>query len=166
MINIRKLNAEDAMIYQNIRLKALKDNPTAFSSSYEEEKNRDIEGVKDRLSQSNAHTFGAFDNDLLIGIISLVTESRIKTRHTADIYGMYVNPSYRKQGIGKKLVEHVISIAKRKGVIEKIRLSVTDSNVEAIKLYESVGFKTYGYEKNSMKIDLVYYHTCFMEIYL
>ncbi|TNF08136.1 MAG: GNAT family N-acetyltransferase [Bacillota bacterium] len=166
MIKIRKLDSDDAKIYQTIRLQALKESQTSFSSSYEEEKDRDITSIQDRLSQSFAHTYGAFDEQLLVGIISFVAETRIKTRHTADIYGMYVDSNYRNQGIGKALLNHVMIEAKKRGIIEKIRLSVTESNKDAIRLYESVGFKIYGYEKNSMKIDQTYYNTCFMEIHL
>lgn len=35
-MEIRILNSKDAEIYRNIRLKALKDYPEAFSASYEE----------------------------------------------------------------------------------------------------------------------------------
>jgi ribosomal protein S18 acetylase RimI-like enzyme len=166
MIKIRKLDIEDASLYQRLRLKALKENETYFSSSYEEEKDRDLLTIEKRFTQANAHTYGAFINELLVGIITLVYESRIKTKHTADIYGMYVDSNYRKQGIGKSLLNHVLSEAKKRGLIEKVRLSVTDTNHQAISLYESIGFKQYAVEKNSMKIDGTYYHSCFMEYYV
>jgi ribosomal protein S18 acetylase RimI-like enzyme len=166
MIKIQKLDIDDASSYQMLRLKALKENETYFSSSYEEEKDRDLLTIGKRFTQANAHTYGAFINELLVGIITLVYESRIKTKHTADIYGMYVDSNYRKQGIGKSLLNHVLSEANKRGLIEKVRLSVTDINKQAISLYESIGFKMYALEENSMKINGKYYHTCFMEYYV
>ncbi|MDX9691217.1 MAG: GNAT family N-acetyltransferase [Acholeplasmataceae bacterium] len=162
-MEIRKLSAYDAPIYQKIRLKALLENPESYSSSYEEEQSRPIEYIEERLSQIAVSTFGAFIEDMLVGIVTFVKETRIKTRHTGDLYAMYVDSRYRRQKIGTALVNHILSIAKENQVTEKIRLAVTVTNTSALKLYETLGFKTYCHETKSVKINDVYYGTYYME---
>ena len=68
---------------------------------------------------------------------------------------MYVKGEYRKQGIGKYLIEEIIKDLKTKGV-EILRLSVVDSNTGGISLYEKLGFVTYGKELKSIKLNELY----------
>ena len=57
----------------------------------------------------NMFTLGAFDETgLLVGIVRFVRESGIKTRHKANIYGMYVSSANRGKGIGKALLMAVM----------------------------------------------------------
>ena len=51
------------------------------------------------------------------------------------------NPKYRHKGLGKALLETAISETKNTLKAESIGLSVWAENVEAVKLYESEGFK-------------------------
>jgi len=163
-MNIQKLNTKDAKQYQVIRLKALKENPEYYSSSYEEESKRDLSMIEARLSQETFQTFGAFIGNTLVGIVTLARETRVKTNHIADIFGMYVDSNYRHQGIGKALMTYIIKQAKDDLKIKKLRLSVTDTNQQAIKLYESFGFISYGLEKNAIYYNQTYYHSLMMEL--
>jgi len=165
-MKIRKLTKADAQIYQSIRLKALKENPEYYSSSYEEESQRNLSMIESRLNQEFIYTWGAFIDDSLVGIITLSMETREKTKHIVDIFGMYVDSKYRNQGIGKALMKHVIDDARSKAHLRKLRLSVTDSNQKAIHLYESFGFKIYGLEHDAILYNNTYYHSLMMEIIL
>ncbi len=60
-----------------------------------------------------------------------------------DIMNVAVLPEYRKQGIGKKLIEELILLLKHQGV-SKITLEVRASNEPAISLYEKIGFSPIG----------------------
>jgi ribosomal protein S18 acetylase RimI-like enzyme len=162
-MEIRKLTKDDAHAYFSIRLKALLENPEYYSSSYEEEKNRKIEMTMDRLSQENFITYGVFIEKILVGIITYAKESRIKTSHIADIYGMYVDSSYRRKGLAKALLNHVIKVANN-DKIERIRLSVTKTNHAALQLYQSLGFVIYGTEPKSIKIDHQYFDAIYMNL--
>ncbi|MGN1092936.1 MAG: GNAT family N-acetyltransferase, partial [Monoglobaceae bacterium] len=57
-----------------------------------------------------------------------------------------VHPDYRREGIARKMLDTVINICKEKK-IERLCLEVKESNISAIKLYESFGFKTDGVRK-------------------
>jgi ribosomal-protein-alanine N-acetyltransferase len=51
-----------------------------------------------------------------------------------------VSPSYRRKGVGQRLMVETEAIFKHKGVKE-VRLEVREGNVAAIALYEKLGYK-------------------------
>jgi len=55
-----------------------------------------------------------------------------------EIDDIYIKEEYRRQGIGKKLIEEV---EKRADKCENITLEVNENNISAIKFYESLGYK-------------------------
>ncbi|MDQ2086214.1 ribosomal protein S18-alanine N-acetyltransferase [Herbivorax sp. ANBcel31] len=62
------------------------------------------------------------------------------------ITNIAVHPQYRRNGIGGRLVQHLINIAKNEK-ISRITLEVRKSNVIAQKLYTRYGFKVDGVRK-------------------
>ncbi len=64
----------------------------------------------------------------------------------SHILNLCVSPKEKKQGIGRKLLEHLISIASKKA--EMMFLEVRPSNINAIALYENMGFNEIGVRKN------------------
>ncbi len=63
----------------------------------------------------------------------------------AHILNLCVSPTEQKQGIGRKLLEHLIGIASREA--EQMFLEVRLSNTRAITLYDSIGFNEIGVRK-------------------
>lgn len=58
----------------------------------------------------------------------------------AYIYLVYVAPSHRRQGLGRKLIHHAEAWARAQGY-EQLSLQVFLQNLPAINLYEHLGFK-------------------------
>lgn len=156
-MEIRILKPKDAEMYKEIRLDALKGHPEAFSSSYEEEEAYSIEKFANRLKQENLFTFGAFVDSKLVGIVTLIFETKTKIKHRANIVAMYVCSDKRNSGIGRGLMSAAINKAKEKEEIENIYLTVTASNTPAKKLYQSLDFKTYGIDKRALRVEKTYY---------
>ena len=154
-ITIRKLNIEDLNQYRNIRLELLKNAPTNFGSSFEEESQFDRKMWVNRLSKETISVFGAFDTEL-VGIVLTVENPRSKMKHIASINSMYVKEKYRSLKIGDKLVKHALEYLKNKDV-EQVILSVVTSNLPAVKLYENNGFVHYGTEIGTIKYENEYY---------
>jgi ribosomal protein S18 acetylase RimI-like enzyme len=69
--------------------------------------------------------------------------------------GMGVLKEYRRQGLGRRLIEATIEKAILSG-LEKIELAVHASNEPAIALYRSLGFEEEGRRKRSWFADGVY----------
>ncbi len=156
MMEVRLLTSEDAIIYKEIRLEALKNHPEAFGSSYEEESNYPLERFQGRFNQENSFTFGAFIDHKLIGVVTLIKQTRRKMSHRADIVAMFVRADYRKSGIGKRLMSEAIALAKELNT-EQVYIAVTSINEAAKRLYLSLGFKTYGIDYRALKFDDTYY---------
>ncbi|WP_226683250.1 GNAT family N-acetyltransferase [Sutcliffiella horikoshii] len=154
---IRHLTPTDAESYRTIRLEALKNKPEAFSSSYEDEVDFTVEKYRNRFSNDHTYTFGAFKGENLVGTVTLLCETKKKIKHRATIVAMYVMPNQRKLGVGKALMNVAINKAKELKEIEQVYLTVTASNEPAKRLYESLGFVTYGIDRNGLKIDDTYF---------
>jgi len=167
-MNIRILNEHDAQSYQKVRLSALKNNPEAFGSTYEREVKFSLATVKERIAPSTNHfVLGAFDDACsLIGIVTFMREIGIKMRHKGNVFGMYVAPENRGQGVSKLLMAELIKEAKNCDGLEQLNLAVVSENVAAKQLYNSLGFKVYGVERNALKFDGHYFDEDWMVLYI
>jgi RimJ/RimL family protein N-acetyltransferase len=81
----------------------------------------------------------------LVGRISLARDQHPASYHVADL-GLMVSASYRRQGIGRALLEAAVGWARDAGVT-KLELHVFPWNEPGIKLYEQFGFEREGYRK-------------------
>ncbi|WP_431800317.1 GNAT family N-acetyltransferase [Halobacillus andaensis] len=101
-MNYRVLTGQDAKAYRELRLEALLTNPDAFLTTYEQEKQRPnpIEFTAKRLESPHTKTAGAFYNDQLAGVATLIQETHPKYLHKGSIAGVYVTPSHRQKGDG------------------------------------------------------------------
>ncbi|GAM14142.1 GNAT family N-acetyltransferase [Mesobacillus selenatarsenatis] len=165
-MEIRRLNGGDAEGYRVLRHEALLKNPEAFSSSYEDEMYYEASDYGQRLDSKFTYTFGAFNEGQLVGVVTLVPEGKVKIRHRANIFAMYVTPSQRGHGTGRLLMKMAIQQASELTSIEQIYLTVNASNEPAKKLYSSLGFETYGVDKKAMVIDGTYHDEDLMVLFL
>ncbi|KXY35566.1 GNAT family N-acetyltransferase [Bacillus sp. FSL K6-0067] len=155
---IRLLTKEDAEKYWELRLQALQVNPEAFVTTYEEaiRQENPIKRVESNLTAATSCTFGAFNADhQLVGVVTLLTEEKEAYKHQGHIVAMYVDASNRRSGLARELIRKAIEKA-REMDLEQLTLGVVSTNEPAKKLYESMGFQTYGIEKRALKINGVY----------
>ena len=155
---IRRLTLGDALDYRALRLRAFRDHPEAFTSDYEEEKDKPLSHAQERLAPtSHAWFWGAFVPDALlpagrlVGSVGLEREQRLKNRHKAAVLGMFVAPEQARRGLGHALLGALLLEA-RASDLELLVLTVTCGNHSAERLYRGAGFASYGIEPAAIKI--------------
>jgi ribosomal protein S18 acetylase RimI-like enzyme len=153
------LSPSDAAAFRTLRLRALRDHPEAFSSSFEEEEKISVAEIAERIRKETPEncTFGVFVNDMLAGMVHVARYTRHKIRHKAHIGGMYVVPEARGRGAGRALLDAAVAHAHRLGGVEELVLAVTVGNESARRLYASVGFVPYAIEPHFIRVGEIYY---------
>jgi len=143
-ITIRPLSEIDAQPYRAIRLRAIADSPSTMWPTAEEELAWPVEQTA-ALLHATVHqiVFGAFAGEDLVGVTSLHREPIRQAEHTGLVWGVFVDPAYRRQGTARKLFEAVFAQAKATGVIQ-LHLCVNTENVAANRFYRSLGFESFG----------------------
>lgn len=154
-ITYRELSPADAEPFFELRLKGLKEDPEAFTSSYEESKDTPISEVAARLaSTQDSFVFGAFDSGKLIGVTGVHRyKEGLKVAHKGVLWGVYLRPEYRGKGIAKVLLHKVIEKARELPGIELLHLGVNPASISVVKLYESVGFTKWGSELHALRVN-------------
>jgi len=157
LIEIRPLTANDAAEYHAVRLRALRESPESFGSSYEDERDMPLDVIQKRIESMRSPTarvsLGAFVDGSLVGVVTCVQEGRPKTRHKATVLGMFVAPEARGRGIGRQLIERTIEEARSWPNVARLTLSVVERATAARSLYVSVGFRPFGREVDGFRQD-------------
>jgi ribosomal protein S18 acetylase RimI-like enzyme len=150
---IRPLSAVDAAALQALRLRALREDPLPFLATHDEEAHQTLEAIAQRLEKSAPGTevLGAFRGATLRGMLGYHRHERVKARHRASLWGMYVAPEDRRRGTGRALVEEAIARLRLVEGIAQIELTVVEAAEPARRLYGALGFEVQGRLRRAMK---------------
>ncbi len=153
---IRRLVTTDAAAYRAIMLEGYAAHPEAFTSSAAERAALPLSWWLKRLGEepsAEAQVFGAIDAGGIAGVAGLRFETQEKIRHKATLFGMYVPAPRRGQGIGRRLVMHLLDRAAECPGLRLVQLTVTEGNHAAESLYRGCGFVRFGVEPLAMAVD-------------
>lgn len=159
-VSVRRLAAEDAIAYKQLRDAMLDGFPDAFTSDADTERSKPASGYVARFVSEidpARFSFGAWLTDGLVGAISCERDERMKVRHIGHVVGMMVRPQTQGQGVGRALLKACIAHACTVPELELLTLSVTSSNASAIALYERAGFVRYGRLPRAIKLGDGYF---------
>ena len=166
-MEIRRLTAQDAGSYQQLRQEALQREPLAFTDSVAEHQSVTLEAIKTRLTSAEDNfVMGAFIDRQLVGMAGFFRRKGEKIRHRGGIWGVYVSEECRGKGVGRVLLVELVSRIKLLPGMEQVALAVSRQNAGAKVLYESLGFKVYGCEKRALKVGNEYVDEELMVLYL
>ena len=112
--------------------------------------------LQQRLSNNESVIFAAVDNQNREMIPAGFTQlyplySSVQAKRNWILNDLYVEAGYRKQGVGRKLIEAAMQFAKGEGATY-IQLETMPDNITAQRLYEAIGFQQY----NPFDGELVY----------
>jgi ribosomal protein S18 acetylase RimI-like enzyme len=142
-MEIRPIRPDEWQALKALRLRALATDPDAFGGRLGDAIEHDDEVWRRRASgeSGEAVTYVADRDGALIGMA--VGAPAPDHPEAAGLFGMWVAPEARGQGIGGALVDAVAGWARSVGY-ELIGLGVTTSNAAAIAFYERKGFVDLG----------------------
>lgn len=148
---IRELQECDVEAYVELRGQSLVDSPLAFAASPGDDFVSSPDRVRQQL-QTGADwvIFGAFQPDL-VGAVGLFRGRHPKASHKAHVWGMYVVPGHRGQGIGAELLDAAVRHARALPGVSSVHLGVTSAASEARRLYERAGFQVWGTEPDALR---------------
>lgn len=164
-VKIVKLALDDWQKYRGLRLEALKEEPAAFLSSYEEKVKSPEENWRKKLGETDVMLFAEL-NGKLVGMVAAFREKDQKIRHITRITSVYVNKNYRGKGIGRLLLDKVLEEIKKNLEVKKIKIEVSESQVAAYQLYKKLGFREIGRTQKEIIVDGKYYDEILMEMLL
>jgi len=141
---LEPITTQKVFVFKEVRLRALRDNPRAFGSTYARESLlTDAEWIE-RASRWNGEKgigFLAMDDGVACGIAGSFLDENDATR--AQLISMWTAPTHRRQGVGRLLVDEVAGWARLRGA-RTLLLTVTSVNDPAMRFYERLGFVRTG----------------------
>ncbi|MBI1783361.1 MAG: GNAT family N-acetyltransferase [Sphingobacteriales bacterium] len=162
-ITLTNLKPEQWEIYKKIKLKSLLTDPIAFAATHEQAVAYSDEEWKQKLTKSGDIWLFAKYSEKFIGIIGAHTKNAGKESSIATIVGVYVEPKYRGIGVGKLLMNKILKDLKKHEEIIKVKIWVAETQIPAIDLYKSCGFKLIGKKKNEIFFEGKYFDELIME---
>lgn len=133
--------------YRALRLRALKDEPQAFASKYEDQLAYPDEKwqvrIQEALDGKSWMLFAETEGKLVGMAVGFQIPEDIQTK-TANIASVFVVKESRGQGISKNLMTKLEETIKSSGRASKLKLEVNKDQMPAVKLYESLGYSKIG----------------------
>jgi ribosomal protein S18 acetylase RimI-like enzyme len=153
-LRVRVLGEADAQAYKALRDHALAQHEEAFTSDAATEAKRGADSYFARLGADadGGFTLGAWRGERLVGAISCERDLRRKVRHVGHVVGTMVALDEQGNGTGRELLRALIERTSADGELRLLTLSVTASNLGAVRLYQRAGFTRYGTLPRAIRI--------------
>ena len=138
-IEVRRLREGETALVRDVRLRALREAPEAFATTYDEALARPPEHWAEMASGGNQVTVVALDGERGVGMVS----GWLLESGNAWLARLWVDPDVRRAGVALRLTEGVAGWARERGATT-LELSVTANNARAAAFYARAGFTETG----------------------
>jgi ribosomal protein S18 acetylase RimI-like enzyme len=141
---VRRATAAEWSALRDLRLRALRTDPTAFGSTLAREQEYDERLWRDRAERGA--TSRATSTWVAEGpsgeLVGMATVSEVEG--TVNVFAMWVDPGMRGVGVGGALLDAGLAWAGSAFPRRPVRLEVNPKQTAAVRLYESRGFRRTG----------------------
>jgi RimJ/RimL family protein N-acetyltransferase len=156
--SIRRFIPQEWEVYKAIRLEALQSEPGMFGNSYTTEAAYEDFIWKDRLANPRVACFGLYEDDQLIGLTSIFSETDQKD--DAYMTQSFIRKAYRGHHLSRILYDARLSWAKEQGITQVI-VGHRETNLVSKAANQRFGFK-YSHRvarlwPDGKEEDMVYY---------
>lgn len=165
-IFLRLLQTIDAPAFRELRLRSLAEWPPAFGIPVEEFAATSPEDLDHYLMPGPDQVlFGAFtEAERLVGIIRYARYRGSNGGHRAYVATFYVDPAFRRRGIGRRLLETALAEARRDPRIRRVNLTVNATQADARRLYAEFGSTECGMEYDAFEARGQYFDEVVMTL--
>ena len=107
----------------------------------------------DAMFNDNQRHFVAIDKDgELLGHLALNLSTKPRLKHSAS-FGVAVAKASRGKGVGRFLLEHLVSYCDEELDLARLELEVHANNAAALSLYKSFGFEVEGTKRKAVLVE-------------
>lgn len=146
-----RLGVADAEAYAALRREMLLDAPWAFGSSPNDDGRSKVELLRVSLARPEHAIMAVRDAGGLVATAGVLREEKIKRRHIAMVWGVYVTPAARGRGLGGVVVRAAVEEARGWDGVACVQLSVSERAPAARRTYEKLGFCVWGEEPDALR---------------
>ncbi len=146
MIEIRKIQANEAVELQNIAKQTFKETFSSENSTENLEQYLEnsftLQKVESEINNPDSAFYFATEDKHITAYLKINLEdaqTEIRTKNTMELERIYVLKNHQGKGIGKLLLQKAIELAKQNKV-NFLWLGVWEKNHSAISFYEKHGF--------------------------
>lgn len=151
---IRELLPRDAQAMMELRCLCIRHDPESFCMTLEEAQQIRLSQMYSMLQRfchsQRSMLWGAFFRDQLVGLVGMEELTGNIRQHRGIATSLCVRPDLRQQGIGKALVQVMINYARQCTRLRYLVLEVSSHSEAAIALYQALGFRHNGTEKEAL----------------
>jgi RimJ/RimL family protein N-acetyltransferase len=140
-ITTRALTTQDLETFRQIRLRALREHPDVYATSYGEAAARTERDWIEILDGKGKCMFGLFDGDRLIGIAAVFTSREDPSGRTGLLAMDYIDPLYRDRRLSRLLYQARIDWAKQHPPFRRVVISHREGNEHSRRANQAFGFK-------------------------
>ncbi|MBN3555626.1 GNAT family N-acetyltransferase [Fictibacillus nanhaiensis] len=151
-ITIRTVRVEDAEAVLHIHREVISEHdyfialPTEFKKTIEDHQ----EWVSNILNNERETMLVAEYENNVVGWIVFLSQERMRMHHIGS-FAIMLQKEWRNRGIGKLMIQELLSWAEKHPVIEKVTLGTFSTNTRAIELYKKLGFIEEGRKVREFK---------------
>ena len=138
--DIRRLGQDDLELFRQLRLEALRLEPSSFANTVEDWEALPEAEWRRRL---DAPVFAAFREGEPVGMMGLLRQGGRKMAHRASLIMVYLRGDQRGTGLAGEMLAHVVAFAREDGIAQ-LELHVSAENPAAIRFYLREGFSEVG----------------------
>lgn len=130
-----------------------------------EDEERWLKDLLNRVKKKESVQLVAESGNKIIGSAGIGIESADVNRHVG-VFGIVILEEFTGHGIGTKLSNYIINLAKINLKTELVKLSCFSSNKRAENFYKKLGFQSLGIIRNGLKFRNKYFNDILMVKYL
>jgi len=137
-VTVRLVGPDDWETWRDLRLRALRDTPSAFGSTYEREVGFDRSTWVERLENPDGVSVLAWVDDTAVGMGAGFQD----LPGFLHVVAMWTDPAYRGRGVGSAVLTTIERWAGGRGL--RLHIDVNVANTGARTLYERAGYVATG----------------------